>query len=101
MKAQTQRKLTSALALVLLASLLLTACAPAVAPAPAAPAPEATAVPAAPAQPAAGADQKPLVVLIPTEPNTLDPAVNYDFNGAPFLGAVYETLRPRGGGEGS
>jgi peptide/nickel transport system substrate-binding protein len=92
MKAQTQRKLTSALALVLLASLLLTACAPAVAPAPAAPAPEATAVPAAPAQPAAGADQKPLVVLIPTEPNTLDPAVNYDFNGAPFLGAVYETL---------
>jgi len=97
MKAQTQRNLTSALALVLLASLLLTACAPAVAPAPAAPAPEATAVPAAPAtsvpaQPAAGADKKPLVVLIPTEPNTLDPAVNYDYNGAPFLGVVYETL---------
>ena len=97
MKTQTHRKLTSALALVLLASLLLTACAPAVAPAPAAPAPEATAVPAAPAtsapaQPAAGADQKPLVVLIPTEPNTLDPAVNYDYNGAPFLGMVYETL---------
>ena len=98
MKTRTQRSLFSTLALILLASLLLTACVPAAAPAPAAPAaPAATAAPAAPAtaapaQPAAGADKKPLVVLIPTEPNTLDPAVNYDYNGAPFLGMVYETL---------
>jgi peptide/nickel transport system substrate-binding protein len=100
MNSRTHPYLTSILALLVLAGLLLAACAPAAAPAPAAPAAPAaaTSAPAAAAQPtsapaaASTGAKKPLVVLIPTEASTFDPAVNYDFNGAPVLGSVYEPL---------
>jgi ABC-type transport system substrate-binding protein len=44
-----------------------------------------------PALKAAG-DTQTLTVLTPNDTQTLDPAVNYDFTGAPYLGVVYENL---------
>ena len=44
-----------------------------------------------PAVKAAG-DTQSLTLLTPNDTQTLDPAVNYDFTGAPYLGVVYENL---------
>jgi len=100
-KFQTIGKIRLALALVVLATLALSACVPAVTPPPApaaeeaAPPPaEAEAEPTAPPSeaPAAAAGETTFIVLVPADTNTLDPAVNYDFAGAPFLGPVYDNL---------
>ena len=40
----------------------------------------------------AAADDKTLIVLVTNPPTTLDPAINYETAGAPFLGAVYDNL---------
>jgi peptide/nickel transport system substrate-binding protein len=102
-KFQTMSKMRLVLALVVLATLFGSACTPVAAPS-AAPmtqeaAPQATeaqpasvAAPEATEAPAAAEGETTFIVLVPADTNTLDPAVNYDFSGAPFLGPVYDNL---------
>lgn len=51
-----------------------------------------TAMPAVLAPAEAADDLSTLIVLVPNPPTTLDPAVNYETAGGPFLGSVYEPL---------
>jgi peptide/nickel transport system substrate-binding protein len=102
-KFQTMSKMRLVLAMVVLATLFGSACTPVAAPS-AAPttqeaAPQATEAQPAPAAateateaPAAAEGETTFIVLVPADTNTLDPAVNYDFSGAPFLGPVYDNL---------
>jgi len=51
-----------------------------------------TAVPATLGPAFAAGDSSTLILLVPNPPTTLDPAVNYETAGGPFLGAVYDPL---------
>jgi peptide/nickel transport system substrate-binding protein len=51
-----------------------------------------TALPATLGPAFAAGDASTLMVLVPNPPTTLDPAVNYETAGGPFLGAVYDPL---------